>query len=61
MLKNANTQFLRRNTNLQYHRMNEFSFPKFESLLKGVRSVISISNRDDPVYVSCLYILCLMF
>ena len=41
-------------------RMNEFSFPKLESRQKGVRSVISISNRDDPVYISCLYILCLM-
>ena len=32
-------------------RMNEFSFPKLESRQKGVRSVISISNRDDPVYI----------
>ena len=46
--------------NLEINRMNEFPFPKWaESRQKrGVRSVISISNRSDPVYISCLCTLC---
>ena len=45
--------------NLEIDRMNEFPFPKLaESRQKrGVKSVIGISNRGDPVYISFMYTL----